>query len=154
MRLSLLPLKHLHQCHFKYVGTKITIRNLNCGKGKSGYSWSFSCLLYLIHKIIHVCAKSLQSCPTFCDPMDCSPREAPLSIGFSRQEYWSGLPFPSPGDLPDPGIESTACEAPALHAGSLPLSHQGSQRVVFFGVPIIMTFCYIWYSIKLTIMYF
>ena len=31
--------------------------------------------------------------------------QAPLSIGFSRQEYWSGLPFPSPGDLPDPGIE-------------------------------------------------
>ena len=32
--------------------------------------------------------------------------QAPLSMGFSRQEYWSGLPFPSPGDLPDPGIES------------------------------------------------
>ena len=31
--------------------------------------------------------------------------QAPLSMGFSRQEYWSGLPFPSPGDLPDPGIE-------------------------------------------------
>ena len=34
--------------------------------------------------------------------------QAPLSMGFSRQEYWSGLPFPSPGDLPDPGIESPA----------------------------------------------
>ena len=33
-------------------------------------------------------------------------RQAPLSMGFSRQEYWSGLPFPSPGDLPDPGIKS------------------------------------------------
>ena len=33
-------------------------------------------------------------------------RQAPPSMGFSRQEYWSGLPFPSPGDLPDPGIES------------------------------------------------
>ena len=32
-------------------------------------------------------------------------RQAPLSMGFSRQEYWSGLPFPSPGDLPDPGVE-------------------------------------------------
>ena len=39
-----------------------------------------------------------------CDPNDCS-HHAPLSVGFSRQEYWSGLPFPSPGDLPDPGIE-------------------------------------------------
>ena len=36
---------------------------------------------------------------------------APLSTGFSRQEYWSGLPFPSPGELPDPGIEPTSCIA-------------------------------------------
>ena len=42
--------------------------------------------------------------------------QASLSMGFSRQEYWSGLPFPSPGDLPDPGIEprSSALEADAL----------------------------------------
>ena len=43
--------------------------------------------------------------------------QAPLSMGFSRQEYWSGLPFPSPGDLPDPGIEP---ESPALKTDSLP----------------------------------
>ena len=42
---------------------------------------------------------------------------------FSRQEYWSGLPFPSPGDLPNPGIDP---ESPALQADSLPLSHKGS----------------------------
>ena len=43
-------------------------------------------------------------------------RQAPLSMGFSRQEYWSGLPFPSPGDLPNPGIEpgSPAWQADAL----------------------------------------
>ena len=40
-------------------------------------------------------AKSLQSCPTLCDPIDGS-HQAPLSLGFSRQEHWSGLPFPSP----------------------------------------------------------
>ena len=45
-----------------------------------------------------------QSCPPLCDPMDCSPL-APVSTEFSRQEYWSGLPFPIPGDLPNPGIE-------------------------------------------------
>ena len=39
------------------------------------------------------------------DPMDYIAHQVPLSMGFSRQEYWSGLPFPSPGDLPDPGIE-------------------------------------------------
>ena len=43
--------------------------------------------------------------------------QVPQSMGFSRQEYWSGLPFPSPGDLPDPGIEPGS---PALHADSLP----------------------------------
>ena len=40
--------------------------------------------------------------------------QALLSMGFSRQEYWSGLPFPPPGNLPDPGIEPTSPEAPAL----------------------------------------
>ena len=42
-----------------------------------------------------VAAKSLQSCPTLCDPIDGSPTGFP-SLGFSRQEHWSGLPFPSP----------------------------------------------------------
>ena len=46
-----------------------------------------------------------QLCPILCDPMESSLHQAPLSIGFSRQEYWSGLPFPSPGNLPDPGIK-------------------------------------------------
>ena len=40
--------------------------------------------------------------------------QAPLSMGFSRQEYWSGSPFPSPGDLPDPGIQPTSPVSPAL----------------------------------------
>ena len=44
-----------------------------------------------------------QSCLTLCDPMDCRPPGS--SVEFSRQEYWSGLPFPSPGDLPNPGIK-------------------------------------------------
>ena len=46
--------------------------------------------------------KSLQSCPTL---QPCGPHQAPLSMGFSRQEYRSGLPGLPPGDLPDPGIE-------------------------------------------------
>ena len=49
--------------------------------------------------------------------------QAPLSKGFSRQEYWSRLPCPSPGDLPDPGTEP---ESPAFQADSLPLSHMRS----------------------------
>ena len=43
--------------------------------------------------------------------------QAPLSIGFSRQEFWSGLPFPSPEDLPDPGIEPASLMSPALADG-------------------------------------
>ena len=52
--------------------------------------------------------------------------QALMSMGFSRQECWSGLPFPSPGDLPAPGIEPTS---PALQADSLLLSHQGSPYI-------------------------
>ena len=55
--------------------------------------------------------------------------QTPLSMGFSRQEYWSGLPFPSPGNLSNPGIKPGS---PALQADSLPLSHQGSTLVKFY----------------------
>ena len=51
--------------------------------------------------ICTVCSnRLLQSCLTLCDPIDCSP-QAPSFMGFSRQEYWSGLPSTPPGDLPD-----------------------------------------------------
>ena len=66
-----------------------------------------------------------QSCPTLRPRGLYSPHYAPLSMGFSRQEYWSGLPFPSPGDLPDPGIEP---RSPALQTDALtsepPIRHQ------------------------------
>ena len=55
-------------------------------------------------------------CPTLCDPIDYIACQAPLSMEFSTQEYWSGLPFPSPGDLPNPGIEPWS---PSLQADSL-----------------------------------
>ena len=55
-------------------------------------------------------------CPTLAIPWTIA-HQAPLSMGFSRQEYWSGLPFPSPGDLPNPGIEPGS---PALQADDLP----------------------------------
>ena len=51
-------------------------------------------------------------------------RQAPLSMGFPRQEYWIGLPFPSPGDLPDPGVEPGS---PALKADCLPSELLGKQ---------------------------
>ena len=59
--------------------------------------------------------KSLSHVPHFGTPWTVA-HQAPPFMGFSRQEYWSGLPFPSPGDLPDPGIES---RSPALQADTL-----------------------------------
>ena len=53
-------------------------------------------------------------------------RQAPLSMGFSRQEYWSGLPCLPPGNLPNAGIEPASPVAPALQVDSSPLSHRGS----------------------------
>ena len=63
----------------------------------------------------NVCLFVAQLCLTLCSPMKHSP-QAPLFMGFSRQECWSGLPFPSPGDLPNPEIEPGS---PTLQADSL-----------------------------------
>ena len=74
--------------------------------------------------------------------------QAPLSIGFSRQEYWSGLPRPPPRDLPDPGIEPTSLASPALQVDLLPLSHREALwcHVIFkksesCGITDSWTFC-------------
>ena len=69
--------------------------------------------------------------PTLCDPMDCSASGSSAHVIF-QQEYWRGLPFPDPGDLPDPGIEPVSSASPALQADSLLLSHRGSPIYVFF----------------------
>ena len=60
--------------------------------------------------------------------------QAPLSIRFSRQGYWNGLPFPSPGDLPNPGIEP---RSPALQADSLPTELRGKLQYFLRGKNII-----------------
>ena len=69
------------------------------------------------------CYLVVKLCPNFSAAPWTVARQTPLFVGFSRQEYRSGLPFPSPGDLPDPGIES-----PSLHwqVDSFPLRQQGS----------------------------
>ena len=78
-------------------------------------------LLREVTSLIIVKVKVLvaQSCLTPCDPVD--SRQAPLSLGFSRQESWSGLPFPPPGDLRNPGTEP---RSPVLQADSLPFEPQ------------------------------
>ena len=78
------------------------------------------------------CAKSLQSCLTLCSPLDSGP---PGYMGFSGQEYWSGLPCHPSGDLPDPGIEPTSLKSPDLAAGSLPLTPPEKPNVYLtYGV--------------------
>ena len=70
-----------------------------------------------IYTMEYLCSCLLaQSCLILSDPMDCS-HQAPLSMGFFRREYWSGLPFPLPGDLPDPGIKAKSPTSPALADG-------------------------------------
>ena len=74
----------------------------------------------------HVCKFTVlvtHSCLTLCNLMD---HQVPLSMGFSRQEYWSGLPFPSPGDLPDPRIKLTY---PALSGGFFTSEPLGKPNV-------------------------
>ena len=71
------------------------------------------------------------SCPTLCDPMDYTAHQAPLS----RQEYWSGLPIPSPGDLPKPLIKPGS---PALQADSVPTEPPGKT------LPCLTTLLYRW----------
>ena len=83
------------------------------------------CVFTLLHRVnltfLHafcrkkVKVKSLSCVQLFATPWNVA-HQAPPSMGFSRQEYWSGLPFPSPGDLPDPGIEP---RSPALQADAL-----------------------------------
>ena len=79
-------------------------------------------------------AKLLQSCQTLCDPMNCIARQAPLSMGFPRREYWRGLPFPSPGDLPDPRIEPLSLLSPALAGGFFTTSATWETLALVSGV--------------------
>ena len=86
------------------------------------------------HNILHGSPSgsqlSLQLCRTLCNPTDCCWPGSSLSMRFSRREYWSGLPFPSPGDLPNPGIESTSLRSPALPGRFFTTSPSGSLQLV------------------------
>ena len=74
-----------------------------------------NCTFYTYCLVCMLCSVALL-CPTLWDPMDLA-HQAPVSREFSKQEYLSGLPFPTPGDLPDPGVELTSLVSPALAGG-------------------------------------
>ena len=74
---------------------------------------------------MHVCVPSHFSCVRLFATLWPVARQAPLSMGFSRQEYWSGVPFAPAGGLPDPGMEPRSLTSPALQGASLPLAQSG-----------------------------
>ena len=74
----------------------------------------------------HCIAQSLSRVQLFATPRTVA-LQAPVSMGFSRQEYWSGLPFPSPGDLPDPGIKPVS---PALSGRFFTAEPQGNAEAM------------------------
>ena len=78
--------------------------------------------------------KSLSRVRLFATPWTVAYR-APLPMGFSRQEYRSRFPFPSPGELPDPGIEPVC---PALQADTLPSEPQGKQKRPIYTTPMFL----------------
>ena len=82
---------------------------------------SVSTITYTIRHSERSISESVSCVPLFGDPMDWG-HQAPLPMGFSRQEHWSGLAFPSPEDLPNSGTELSS---PALQADSLPSEPPG-----------------------------
>ena len=86
------------------------------------WNWIVDCIYVCMHACMLNCFSRVQLCVT----LWAAARQAPLSMGFSRQDYWSGLPCPPPGDLPDPGIEHASLNA-YLHwqAGSSLLGPPG-----------------------------
>ena len=106
---------------------------------QSRYSWTWFLPSGRLLSSACMHAKSLQSCLILCDPMDCIAHKAPLSMGFSRQEHWGKVPFPSPGDLPNPRIKPGSLTSPALAGGFLPLVPPGKPiiKCSTYQIPIV-----------------
>ena len=95
------------------------------------------CVCACVRVCVCLCTCTLSHVWLFATPWTVA-HQAPLSMGFSRQEHWRGLPFPAPGDLPDPGIKPGSLASPASQVDSLGLSRlessQGSLLTVKFLV--------------------
>ena len=106
------------------------------------FGYIYICIYSCIFIFLYMMCLVAQSCLTLCDPMDCSPCQAPLSMGFSRQKYWSGLPCPPPGDLPKPGIKPRSS---MLQADSLPSEPLGKPIFLYIYVMFFKFFSIIGY---------
>ena len=89
--------------------------------------------MWLLHCLVACVCSVTQSCPTLCDPMDCSLPGSSIR-GIFQQEYWSGLPFPTPEDLPNSGIEPVSPVALAMQVYSLLLSQSSHYFSQFSSV--------------------
>ena len=97
-------------------------RLLSMGSQKSQARLHFHFHIYIFACLV------TQSCLTFYDPLDCIPPGFSVQVIF-QQEYWNGLPFPTPGDLSDPGTEPMSPVSPALHSDSLPTDPSGKPHI-------------------------
>ena len=115
-------------------------RGAEVGRGQMGKGWCVNIFLSFIHLAINKVLSFVQLFVTLWTVV-C---QASLSLGFSKQEYWSGLPFPSPWDLPDSGIEPGS---PALEADALTSESPGKPQEALYMC--IYSFSYVLYSFPL-----
>ena len=94
-------------------------------------SITYMCVCVCVCVYAWFSVKSLQSCLTLCNHMDYRACQAPLPMGFSRQDYWSGLPCPPPGDFSDPGIKHVSLCLLHWQADSLPLAPPGKPIYIY-----------------------
>ena len=117
------------------------------------YGVLITCMLYLLSCFTALaCLLSCFSHVWLCVTLWAITCQAPLSMGFSRQEYWSGLPFPAPGDLPGPGIELMSLISPALAGGFFTTGTiwEVPQSLDILFVFSICSFCFWEISIKIS----
>ena len=124
------PIWSRREVVFAFGETRVVLLELRCSEAPAGWAIEGHKNHGLIYVRVCVCscvrAKSPQSCLTLCDPLGCSPPGSSIH-GDSPVKYWSGLPLPPRGDLPDPGMELTSLTSPARQAGSLPLVPPGKH---------------------------
>ena len=106
--------------------------------GQLGLQQNPSHLFFFFHSVPCLHAGLLSCVLLFMTPQTVA-LQASLSMGFFRQEYWSELPFPSPGDLPDPGIEPASPVSPVLQADSLPRQMEVAVEGARFEEPLLAT---------------
>ena len=127
----LASVKQLRKCASDTV-IQVLQRGAKAEAMGSGLSWEGSTGSCSVIRIYNVCVCAVLSysimSDSFVTPWTVAC-QAPLSMGFPRQEYWSGLPFPSPGGLPDPGIKPTSPLSPVLAGGFLTTEPPGEPQM-------------------------